>query len=298
MSPIKVGLVGFNGSIGSAILAALVAVHKEKKIKLVLLHRESTELSKIAKYVDADMEKRVLALSEEGREKDEVALKDLQVVISTVGHDGIASQRYLVEALADSPNLKTFIPSDFGANWTDQDLTAPAFKGIKEKREIDNKARGLGVPITSIRVVLFASYFVAYKALGTDVKGNSIQKFRKSLSSPIRLTTFDYLGYAIATLVSDESTLSSIINQTVQIYDIAITGQEIIDVLDRIHGTPPQITEFTEDQYQEEINGGPMGVLAGLKAKWGDNACGPFVEDDLIGGWKLKSFEQLAREVL
>ncbi|WWD15959.1 hypothetical protein CI109_100383 [Kwoniella shandongensis] len=292
MSP-TVGLYGFTGTVGSAILPALVKVHQEGKIKLVILHRESTDLSKLPK--DAKLETRVVDLSDAGKEKNKAAVKDLNVVVSTVGAPGLKSQIYIVEALAGSSALKTFIPSDYGANWTEEELKAPGLAGIGVKEEVVKKAKELGVPLTEVRTGLFGLFFFAYKAVGTDVKGNTVQKFRNSLKNPLRLTTLPYLGYAIATLASDESGYSKIANQVLQVYDVTVPGQEIVDTLTKLNGNAPEITEYSEQQYQEDLKG-PGAVVAALKAKWGDGAWGP--SGSLIEGWKPKSFEELAREAL
>ncbi|KAK8869766.1 hypothetical protein IAR55_000334 [Kwoniella newhampshirensis] len=290
MSP-TVGFFGTTGTVGSALLPELVKANKDGKIKLVILHRESTDLSKLPK----ELETRVLDLSEAGLEKNKAALKDFDVVVSSVGAPGIDSQNYIVEALVGSANLKTFIPSDFGTNWTEKELEAPGLADIKQKLAVVSKAKSLGVPITQIRVGLFDQFFFAYKAVGVDVQGNTIQKFRNNIQAPFRITTLAYLAYAVAKFVGDESTLTKLANETVVLYDYTPTGQEIVDTLTKIHGKPTEISEYPENQYQEDLQG-PYAIGAALKAQWGNNSWGATATE--VEGWQTKSYEELFRQWL
>jgi hypothetical protein len=65
--PHTIGLIGHNGNVGSAVLAALLPAHKSGSIKLAILHRPSSSTSNIP----SDVEKRVIDLEK----KDVGALK-------------------------------------------------------------------------------------------------------------------------------------------------------------------------------------------------------------------------------
>lgn len=62
----------------------------------------------------------------------------------------VLSQIPLVEALAGSSDLLTFIPSEYGTHWTKEEMSNPklAFLGMKD--QVADKARDLGVPLTII----------------------------------------------------------------------------------------------------------------------------------------------------
>ena len=78
MSPV-VALIGHNGTVGNNLLPYLVEAHKKGSIKLVILHRPSTELSKIPS--DVGIEKRIVELEDGKIDSIKAAVKDLEVVM-------------------------------------------------------------------------------------------------------------------------------------------------------------------------------------------------------------------------
>lgn len=78
MSPI-VALIGHNGTVGENILPYLVEAHKKGSIKLVILHRPNSDLSKIPS--DAGIEKRIIELEEGKINTIKAVVKDLEVVM-------------------------------------------------------------------------------------------------------------------------------------------------------------------------------------------------------------------------
>jgi dihydrodipicolinate reductase len=73
-SQIAVGLVGHNGRLGSSVLTALL---KHKDLRVVVLHRPSSDLGTIP----TGTEKRVLDLEKGSPEEIEKAIEGLQVVM-------------------------------------------------------------------------------------------------------------------------------------------------------------------------------------------------------------------------
>lgn len=78
MSPI-VALIGHNGTVGENILPYLVDAHKKGSIKLVILHRPNSDLSKIPS--DTGIEKRIIELEEGKVDAIKAVVKDLEVVM-------------------------------------------------------------------------------------------------------------------------------------------------------------------------------------------------------------------------
>jgi len=76
-APLVVGLLGHNGMIGSKILAELTPLHQDKTITLIVLHRASSDLSKI----DEGIEKRVIDLEAEDGPAYDAALQGIQVLM-------------------------------------------------------------------------------------------------------------------------------------------------------------------------------------------------------------------------
>ena len=148
---VTVGLIGHNGSVGKSALAALAEAEKKGNLKLVVIHRPSSETSNIP----AGIEKRALDNAKASDAEFDKALAGINVLVSTVGAEGLASEASFLPALKRSSDAKLFIPSDFGAPWTKQDLqdiNAPFFQ-IKE--ETVAKAKELGVPVSTIKTGIF-----------------------------------------------------------------------------------------------------------------------------------------------
>ncbi|KAK6902858.1 hypothetical protein I203_108118 [Kwoniella mangroviensis CBS 8507] len=293
MSKINVGLFGFTGTVGSAVLSPLIDAHKDDKINLIILHRESSDLSKIPS--NANVEKRLVYLDESGVEKTKSAVGDLDVVISTVSGGGIASQTYLVKSLEGSQKLKTFIPSDFGVNWTKKEYETPSLAPIAQKEDIVKLAKESNVPTTSVRVGIFDLFFLGYKFLGTDVKNNKVEVYRDALKYQLRITSLGYLGYALSQLVQSPSKIA---NKTITLYDYAPTGQEIVDILSKINNKPADVVEYTDERYEEDQKDTFAAIAAGIRKRWGTNEWNNEegqVEKVEVEGWKGESLGELVK---
>ncbi|WRT67070.1 uncharacterized protein IL334_004036 [Kwoniella shivajii] len=296
MSILNIGLIGFSGRLGAHILDHLIDAQNQDKLHLVILHRENSDLSKLPPHVE--IETRLIQLDERGVEVTKKAVEDLDVVISSVWYAGIPSQVYLIDALASSSRIKLFIPSDYGLSWTNEELdnSALEFGHIKVKSKvIEKKANELNVPIVNVRVGCFDQTFFPGEVIGLDAQTNKIRFYRETaLKYQVRITTLDYLGYALTQLSLDPSRIAG---KTITLYDIALTGQEIVDVLTVIHGSPTEVAKFTEEEYQRDLKDFSGSIGAGVKKRWVENdwRVGEKVE---IEGYTHVSFEDITRKWL
>lgn len=101
----NVVLVGAAGSVGEAVLSALVA---SKKFNIKILRRlgSTSAVPDGIPSQDVDFESHDSLVD---------ALKGQDAVVSTVGPSGIASQKNIIDA-AVAAGVQRFIPSDFGSN--------------------------------------------------------------------------------------------------------------------------------------------------------------------------------------
>ncbi|XAO24060.1 hypothetical protein I312_102850 [Cryptococcus bacillisporus CA1280] len=243
---------------------------------------------------DEGIEMRVIELKDGKKEKIRATVEDLEVIISTIATPSVSAQNYLVEALQGSSALKTFIPSDFGAPWDKQEIEIPGLAALKAKERVAEKAKELQVPITEIKVGLFDLFFFGYKALGVDVKSNRVQYFHQSLKNPLRLTSLAYLGHAVTELATDIDQLAQLPGTTPNIYDFVPTGQEIVDVLTKIHGKPTEQIEVSDKDNEEQLQG-PRAIGAAIFKKWGDNNWGDIPKTE-VDGWIGKEFADVVKE--
>lgn len=82
---------------------------------------------------------------------------------STIAAANTPNQVYLAEALVGSPVFKTFIPSDFGCVWNEEEISTPGLSFLKIKEEAAENIKHLKVPITEIKVGMFDLFFFGYK---------------------------------------------------------------------------------------------------------------------------------------
>ncbi|WVQ74179.1 hypothetical protein IAR50_003773 [Cryptococcus sp. DSM 104548] len=289
MSPVTVGLLAHTGTVGAALFTPLYEAHKRGDVKLVILHRPSSDVSKVPAGVD----KRIVELEESKVDAIRGATKDLEVVISAVSFTGLKSQIYLVEALAGSSSLKTFFPSDFGAVWSEEELAIPVFSSVfSVKGEVVAKAKELKVPVTEVKAGIFDVFIFAYNVLGTDIKGNKVQYFRKSLENEIRITSLGYLGHAVAQLITSPSSLAKLPNTVPNFYDLAPTGNQLVSALEKVNGSAPETYELKEEEYKERFGDLFSAIGAVLFRRWGE---GDWREPPRteVEGWEEESIDDV-----
>lgn len=73
-------------------------------------------------------------------------------VRSTIGHEGFDVQNNLLDVLAGSPDIVTFIPSSFGSVWTEEMLQKSSVRAFHYAYDrLSAKAKDNGVGFTQIR---------------------------------------------------------------------------------------------------------------------------------------------------
>ncbi|WWC61187.1 uncharacterized protein I303_103767 [Kwoniella dejecticola CBS 10117] len=284
-----IGFLGYSGLVGKHILPELIKQHDLGTLDLVILHREASDLSLIPDHI----ERRTITLDAADLEKNREIVGDLDVVLSAVGAAGFEDQTHLIDALEGSKRLKTFIHSDFGVNFTSEELQTPGLKIVQIKETIIGYAKEKGVPLTSVRTGIFDLLVFMFFAAGTDIKNNKQLMFRDSLKNPLRITTLPYLGYAVAQLLTRPDQFT---NQTVQLYDFAPSGQELVDALTDIKNRgPAEMTPYAEEDYQQDLKGDiKTAIRAAFRAKWGDDQWGAS-DVPPIQGWESQSLVDLIR---
>ncbi|ORY24567.1 hypothetical protein BCR39DRAFT_546505 [Naematelia encephala] len=255
-----VALLSHTGYVGSNLLRAFLPAHTDGKIKLVVIHRPSSNVATIPEGI----ERRILDLDRSSEAEIKAAVDGIEVFISTVGSTALPLQAKLFPALAASKSLRAFIPSDFGTDWTAEDLKTPELDFINVKYDLVKQARDLKIPTTEVKTSLFTDFFFKFKFLGTDVNANTYKKFRKNLTSPLALTDIAHVGQVLFDKINA-------LPPKLIIYTVAPTGQNLIDVLTAIHNRPTEIAEYTESENEALLHsGGPGVIAASLWKKWGN----------------------------
>ncbi|XP_020217249.1 isoflavone reductase homolog A622-like [Cajanus cajan] len=89
------------------------------------------------------------------------AIKQVDVVISTLGGQQIDNQVKVIAAIKEAGNIKRFLPSEFGLDLDNQRAVEPAASFFNKKLKIRRAIEAEGIPYTYICSYAFAGYFLA-----------------------------------------------------------------------------------------------------------------------------------------
>ncbi|XP_075645312.1 phenylcoumaran benzylic ether reductase Betv6 [Castanea sativa] len=88
------------------------------------------------------------------------AIKQVDVVISTVGHMQIVDQVKIIAAIKEAGNVKRFYPSEFGNDVDRVHAVDPAKTAFASKAQIRRAVEAEGIPFTYVSSNYFAGYFL------------------------------------------------------------------------------------------------------------------------------------------
>ncbi|XP_057975726.1 phenylcoumaran benzylic ether reductase Betv6 [Malania oleifera] len=88
------------------------------------------------------------------------AIKQVDVVISTVGHMQLADQTKIIAAIKEAGNVKRFFPSEFGNDVDRVHAVEPAKSAFAIKVQIRRTIEAEGIPHTIVSSNYFAGYFL------------------------------------------------------------------------------------------------------------------------------------------
>lgn len=275
-----VALLSHTGLVGRGLLKPFLAAHVTKQINLVILHRPDSDISSIPN----DIEKRVLDLVSNDRDEITAAVEGIEILISALGSAGLPLQTNLFPALAASKSLRAFVPSDFGTDWSEDDLAGTELDFVKIKYDVVKKARALNIPTTEVKTGIFAEIFFAYKVLGVDVNANAVKQYGKNLTSPFPITGIADIGRTLLQRIPA-------LPPKLFIYTVVPTGQDIINTLTSVHAHQTEITEYTDAENESGLRGAHNSVIvASLWRKW--------ARDDWAGEEKKEGLETIIRQYM
>ncbi|PON86002.1 Hopanoid-associated sugar epimerase [Trema orientale] len=88
------------------------------------------------------------------------AIKQVDVVISTVGHAQLPDQDKIIAAIKEAGNVKRFFPSEFGNDVDRVHAVEPAKTAFEIKAKIRRATEAEGIPYTYVSSNFFAGYFL------------------------------------------------------------------------------------------------------------------------------------------
>ncbi|CAA7042649.1 unnamed protein product [Microthlaspi erraticum] len=194
------------------------------------------------------------------------AIKQVDVVISTVGRIRLLDQTKIISAIKEAGNVKRFLPSEFGTDPDKTSVVEPANTLVfAAKREIRRAVEAEGIPYTYIVNNCFAGFYVS-----------SLVQFEPRLTSPPRdkVTIFgdgnakvvfnkeeDIAAYVIRA-VDDPRTL----NKTLYINPPknTLSMNEMVTLWENKIGKSLDKTHISEEQVLENIKAYPDPVPANI----------------------------------
>ncbi|XP_022144202.1 isoflavone reductase-like protein [Momordica charantia] len=88
------------------------------------------------------------------------AIKQVDVVISTVGQFQLADQVKIIAAIKEAGNVKRFLPSEFGMDVDRVHAVEPAKSALEIKAQIRRAVERAGIPYTYVSSNCFNGYFL------------------------------------------------------------------------------------------------------------------------------------------
>lgn len=89
------------------------------------------------------------------------AIKEVEVVISTVGHNQLLDQFRLISAIKEAGNVKRFLPSEFGIDVDRVRAVEPAKSAFAAKAQIRRALEASKIPYTIVSSNFFANWFLS-----------------------------------------------------------------------------------------------------------------------------------------
>nr|ACA60732.1 pterocarpan reductase-like protein [Linum corymbulosum] len=89
------------------------------------------------------------------------AMKQVDVVISTVGHGMLSQQVKIIAAIKEAGNIKRFFPSEFGNDVDRVEAVEPAKSAYDVKVRFRRAVEAEGIPFTYVSCNSFAGYFLS-----------------------------------------------------------------------------------------------------------------------------------------
>ncbi|MED6169477.1 hypothetical protein PIB30_021777 [Stylosanthes scabra] len=88
------------------------------------------------------------------------AIKQVDVVISTIGTMEVSNQDKIIAAIKEAGNVKRFFPSEFGNDADHVEAVGPAKGAYSMKSRIRRSVEAAGIPYTLVVCNFFAGYFL------------------------------------------------------------------------------------------------------------------------------------------
>ncbi|GAU47253.1 hypothetical protein TSUD_243460 [Trifolium subterraneum] len=174
----KILVLGGTGYLGKFIIEASV---KEGHPTFALIRETTVSHPEKSKLIESFKSSGVTLLYGDLSDHESLvkAIKQVDVVISTLGGAQVNDQVNLIAAIKEAGNIKRFLPSEFGIDVDRHHAVEPVASFFAQKAQIRRAIEAEGIPYTYVSSNAFAGYFLPTLAQ---------QNVTTPLSYPIFLT--------------------------------------------------------------------------------------------------------------
>ncbi|XVE94687.1 hypothetical protein REPUB_Repub02eG0030500 [Reevesia pubescens] len=187
------------------------------------------------------------------------AIKQVDVVISAVGHMQIADQVKIIAAIKEAGNVKRFLPSEFGTDVDQHHAVEPAKSAFATKAQIRRAIEAEGIPYTYVPANCFAGYFLPNLSQpgATSPPRDKVVILGDGNAKAVFNNEVDIGTYTIKA-VDDPRTL----NKTLFIKPPKNTYSfnEIVALWEKLIGKTLEKTYVPEDQLLKQIQEAPIPI--------------------------------------
>ncbi|XP_038716787.1 phenylcoumaran benzylic ether reductase TP7-like isoform X2 [Tripterygium wilfordii] len=249
----KILIIGWTGYIGKFILEASAKLGHPT----FALVRESTVSDPVkGKLIDNFKSLGVTLIYGDlyNHESLVAAIKQVDVVISTVGNMQIADQVKIIDAIKEAGNVKRFSPSEFGTDVDRNSAVEPAKSAFAGKVQIRRAIEAEGIPYTYVSSNCFAGYYLPTLCqLGANapprdkvtIPGNGNRKAVFSVEQDIGTFTIK--------AVDDPRTLNKIVY--IRPPKNTISFNELVAIWEKLIGKSLEKTYLSEEEVLKSIQG-------------------------------------------
>ncbi|XWW98406.1 hypothetical protein V2A60_006406 [Cordyceps javanica] len=268
----RIAIYGHRGWASTAIVKALACSGAPVRV----LHQPTSDTSMLPANISTSS-------VDSGDEESTVeALKDIDIVISLVGHEGIARQFGLIKAIPKT-QVKLFVPSDMSHEIDEQGSRIPV---LKLKREVEEATRTAGIAMTLVR----PCYLVESSMRTPQVD---------SMPSIVRPNTLNYVAAAYTSLFAS-TPISELSGRIFGISELSPTGDEIAKALEAKYGQKPEILYHSLQKIDQEIdlaldNGSPGATVWYYRRLWGAGKLPHLMGSDI---WTVPDYRKMSLDEL
>ncbi|GMI82529.1 hypothetical protein like AT1G75280 [Hibiscus trionum] len=187
------------------------------------------------------------------------AIKQVDVVISAVGHMQLADQVKIIAAIKEAGNVKRFFPSEFGTDVDRHHAVEPAKSAFATKAQIRRTIEAEGIPYTYVAANCFAGYFLpnlSQAGATTPPRDKAV-----ILGDGNAGAVFNYEGdigtYTIKA-VDDPRTLNKIL--FIKPPKNTYSFNELVALWEKLIGKTLEKTYVPEDQLLKQIQEAPIPI--------------------------------------